>query len=160
MTKATGSAGPGSGGRRGFLDWFLGTATGALLAAVAYPVLRYISPPRVPEATTDRVEAGPTNDPELLDNGFKIVRFGSDPVIVIRAGDGDFRAFSATCTHLECIVEYRKDRKLMWCNCHNGRFDLAGKNVGGPPPRPLTPFRVNVIAAKGDGPGILVVTRA
>jgi hypothetical protein len=72
---------------------------GALLLSIGYPVLRYLSPPRVPEATTRQVEAGAVNDPELLQRGFKIVRFGAEPVILIRVAEEDFRAFSATCTH-------------------------------------------------------------
>ena len=54
-------------GRRGFLSWLLGISVSGLFAAVVYPVARFLSPPRVPEATTNQVEAGSTNDPELLD---------------------------------------------------------------------------------------------
>jgi Rieske Fe-S protein len=32
----------------------------------------------------------------------------------------------------------------IWCACHNGRYDLTGKNVAGPPPRPLEAFDVSV----------------
>ena len=94
--------------RRRFLSWFLGTSTGALLAAVFYPVLRFVSPPEIPEAATNQIEAGFTNDPELIDKGYKIVRFGAEPVILIKVNEGDFRAFAATCTHLDCIVEYHR----------------------------------------------------
>lgn len=146
-------------GRRRFLNWFLGTAAGAFLVSILYPVARYVSPPRIPESSTAEVEAGPANDPELLDKGFKIVRFGAEPVIVVRVSDTDFRAFSATCTHLDCVVEFRKPKQLIWCNCHNGQYDLTGKNVGGPPPRPLTPFRVHLVAKSGGAP-TLVVQRA
>jgi len=146
-------------GRRRFLNWFLGTAAGAFLVSILYPVARYVSPPRIPESTTAEVEAGPVNDPELIDKGFKIVHFGADPVIVVRVSDTDFRAFSATCTHLDCIVEYRREKQLIWCNCHNGNYDLAGKNVAGPPPKPLIPYRVHVVA-KGGQPDMLVVQRA
>lgn len=145
--------------RRRFLDWFLGTSLGALLAAVIYPVARFLSPPRVPEATTSQAEAGRVNDPEFLDEGFKIIRFGQEPAIVIRVAEDDFRAFSATCTHLDCTVSYRKDRRLIWCYCHNGIYDLTGKNIGGPPPRPLTPYRVQM-AAEGSGPARLIVEKA
>jgi Rieske Fe-S protein len=147
------------GGRRSFLNWLLGTTGGALLVSVFYPVLRYVSPPDVPEAATNQVEAGRTNDPELLDKGYKIVRFGAEPVIVIRVSDTDFRAFSATCTHLDCIVEYRKQKELIWCNCHNGQYDLNGKNVGGPPPKPLTPFVAHVVTKTASEPGTIVVER-
>jgi Rieske Fe-S protein len=54
-------------GRRRFLNWFLNSSLAALFAAVAYPVVRFISPPAAPESTTNRVEAGRTNDPELLE---------------------------------------------------------------------------------------------
>ena len=59
-------------------------------------------------------------------------------------GDGGFHALSAVCTHLQCTVQYRSDREQIWCACHNGFFDLAGRNIGGPPPRPLDPFDVAV----------------
>ena len=145
--------------RRRFINWFLGTSVGALLASVIYPVLRYVSPPRVAEATTNQVDAGPTNDPALLDKGFKIVRFGAEPVVLIKVSDTDFRAFSATCTHLDCIVGYQKDKSRIYCNCHGGTYDLNGRNVAGPPPRPLTPFKVNLVA-KGGQPSTIVISKA
>ena len=44
--------------RRRFINWFLGTSIGALMASVLYPIARYVSPPRIPEAGTAQVEAG------------------------------------------------------------------------------------------------------
>ncbi len=138
--------------RRRFLDWFLGTSVGAMVASILYPVARYISPPDVPEAQTSRVVAARSG--ELKPNSAKIFRFGSLPGILIRTGDGQYRALSATCTHLNCTVQYRADLTQIWCACHNGMYDLAGKNVSGPPPRPLEVYRVNVA---GDE---IVVTRS
>lgn len=145
--------------RRRFINWFLGTSFGALIAAVVYPVIRYMSPPRIPEPSTAQIEAGDTNDPAFAQKAFKIVRFGSDPVIVIRAGDNDFRALTATCTHLDCIVGYQKDQNRIWCNCHGGSYDLNGRNLGGPPPRPLTALKVNLVP-KGAGASTIVVSKA
>ena len=59
-------------------------------------------------------------------------RFGAEPVILVKAGESDFRAFSATCTHLDCIVTCRKDKGDIYCNCHGGTYDLTGRNVAGP----------------------------
>lgn len=145
--------------RRKLLNWFLGTSLGALAAAVLYPVVRFLDPPEVAEAATNQVEVGRSNDPEFLDKGYKIVQFGGDPVIVVRTGDGDFRAFAATCTHLSCIVEYRPEKSLLWCNCHNGKFDLQGRVVGGPPPEPLATFNVHLVDA-GGGASTVVVARS
>lgn len=149
-----------SSNRRSFLNWFLGTSVGALFVSVAYPVARFVSPPRIPEASTNQVEAGLTSDPQLVEKGFKIVRFGLEPVILVKVSELEYRAFSATCTHLDCIVEYQKDKSRMWCNCHGGAYDLTGRNVAGPPPRPLTAYKVN-LATKGAGePGSIVITKA
>lgn len=145
--------------RRRLLNWFFGTSLGALLASILYPSLRYITPPRIAEATANEVEAGEANDPELREKGFKIVRFGADPVILVRAADEKFYAFSATCTHLDCIVGFQKEQNRIWCNCHGGAYDLTGRNVAGPPPRPLTPFKVNLVT-KGSGPATIVVSKA
>lgn len=144
--------------RRRLINWFLGTSFGALIVTIIYPVLRFITPPKIAEASTNQVEAGQTTDPEFTQQGFKILRFGAEPVILIKAGENDFRAMSATCTHLDCIVTYQKDRTRIYCNCHGGQYDLTGRNVAGPPPRPLTPFKVNLVA-KGNS-STIVVSRA
>lgn len=146
--------------RRRFINWFLGTSFGALAVSVLYPVLRYVSPPRMPEASTNQVEAGPANDPALMDKGFKIVRFGAEPVILVKLSDTDFRAFSATCTHLDCIVGFQKDKTRIFCNCHGGQYDMNGRNVGGPPPRPLNPFKVNLVARGSGQPPTVVISKA
>jgi len=137
--------------RRGFLNWFLGTSLGAMAASVLYPLARYVSPPDVPEAQTDRVVAGKEGD--LKPNDGKIFRFGSQPGLLVRTAEGEYMAYSAACTHLNCTVQYRGDLKQIWCACHNGFYDLQGTNVGGPPPRPLEKFKVNV--ANGE----IVVSR-
>ncbi len=150
----------GERNRRSFLNWLLGTSLGALFASVAYPVARFLSPPELPEATTRQVEAGTVNDPELLEKGFKILRFGNEPVILVRVGEEDFRAFAGTCTHLDCIVEYHKDPGRIWCNCHNGEYDLRGRVVAGPPPKPLEAFQVDLVAKAAGQPKTVVVSRA
>lgn len=145
--------------RRSILSWFLGTSTGALCVAVFYPIVRFLSPPLIAETALNEVEAGATNDPEILGKGFKIVRFGGEPVILVRVGEVEYRAFAATCTHLDCIVEFQKPKSRIWCNCHNGEYDLMGRNVGGPPPRPLTPYKVTVVEKAGQA-GTIVISRA
>lgn len=146
-------------GRRRLLNWFLGTSLGALVASVAYPVSRFVSPPRIPEAQTNEMDAGFSNDGELLEKSFKIVRFGTEPVILIRIAEGDFRAFTATCTHLDCIVDYPRRKNLIWCWCHNGVYDLTGRNIAGPPPRPLTPFDVRLVPQGQGRPDKIVIAR-
>jgi cytochrome b6-f complex iron-sulfur subunit len=145
--------------RRRLLNWFVGTSFGALIASIVYPIVRYITPPRIAEASTNEVEAGAVNELAYREKGFKIVRFGADPVIVIRTGEEKFVAYSATCTHLDCIVGYQKDRNRIWCNCHGGSYDLQGRNVAGPPPKPLIPYKVNVVTA-ASGPSTVVVSKA
>jgi cytochrome b6-f complex iron-sulfur subunit len=143
MTKHP-TEGQGSGpSRKKFLDWLLGTSLGGLVAAVAYPVIRYIIPPEVPEAAVSSVVL-PFEASDLAPNSGRIFKFGSKPGIILKTASGELRAFSAECTHLDCTVQYRDDLTQIWCACHNGHYDLNGKNVSGPPPRPLTPYVVNV----------------
>jgi Rieske Fe-S protein len=145
--------------RRGFVNWFLGLSSTALFGFVLYPAWRFVNPPDVPEASTNRVEAGFTNDPDLLERGFKILEFGSEPVILIRVADDDYRAFSGTCTHLDCIVEFQSAERRIWCNCHNGEYSLNGEVVAGPPPRHLETFAVDLVDNGASQPRSIVVSR-
>jgi cytochrome b6-f complex iron-sulfur subunit len=133
-------------GRRKFLNWFLGTTAGAFLVSVTYPLSRYLIPPEVEESTARTVT--PSLKPqEVKPNSGQIFRFGSQPAILLRTPGDELKAFSAVCTHLACIVQYRSDINHIWCACHNGHFDLNGKNIEGPPPKPLEEYVVNV---RGD----------
>ncbi|HJQ98489.1 MAG TPA: Rieske (2Fe-2S) protein [Candidatus Polarisedimenticolaceae bacterium] len=129
--------------RRNFVTAFLGAAASALAVSVLYPVVRFLSPPRIPEATGDRVLAGKVSD--LARDRWKIFPFGSEPGILVEGTDGRLVAFSAACTHLGCTVQFDAPSKRIWCACHNGWYDLEGKNVAGPPPRPLTAYKVQVV---------------
>jgi Rieske Fe-S protein len=113
-----------------------------MCASILYPVLRYLVPPAIPEAQTKRAVAA--RDGDLKPNEAKVFPFGSAPALLIRTADGGYCAFSATCSHLNCTVQYRADLRQIWCACHNGFYDLAGKNVSGPPPRPLEQYSVHV----------------
>jgi cytochrome b6-f complex iron-sulfur subunit len=129
--------------RRRWLTWFLSTSVGLFLIAVLYPVSRYLMPPQIEEspARTARLAVTPA---EVKPNSGQIFKFGSRPGLLIRTPSGELRAFSAICTHLACIVQYRPDLGHIWCACHNGHFDLNGKNMTGPPPRPLERYIVKV----------------
>lgn len=132
-------------GRRKFLNWFLTTTAGAFLVSVAYPLSRYLIPPEVEESTASTVTLSIKQNDVKANTG-QIFRFGSQPAILVKDTNGELKAFSAVCTHLACIVQYRSDINQIWCACHNGHFDLNGRNVGGPPPKPLEQYVVNVRA--------------
>jgi len=53
------------------------------------------------------------------------------------------KAFSKICTHLGCEVEWQAEKKHFFCPCHEG-FDANGKNIAGPPPRPLDEYKVTI----------------
>jgi len=131
--------------RRRMIEILLGGGLLGSFASFIYPVLRYLVPPPVAELGGDQVIAGKTGD--LKPNTAKIFRFGNRPGLLIRNTDGSYRALSATCTHLGCIVQYRGDLQEIWCACHNGLYDLNGRNVSGPPPRPLEVYEVHL---RGD----------
>ena len=128
--------------RRGFINWFLGTCVGAFLLSVLYPLSRYLVPPEVGESTAGTVTV-PIKPADVKPNTGQIFKFGSRPAILVRTPAGELKAFSAVCTHLNCTVQYRPDLSHIWCACHNGHYDLNGKNIQGPPPRPLDAFTVN-----------------
>ena len=133
--------------RRRFINWWLGTTAGAFLASVLYPVTRYLIPPEIAESTAASVTL-PVKLDEVKPNSGHIFKFGNRPAILVRTASGDLKAFSAVCTHLNCTVQYRADLSHIWCACHNGHFDLNGQTIGGPPPRPLDAFVVNVRGAQ------------
>jgi cytochrome b6-f complex iron-sulfur subunit len=139
--------------RRSFVNYFLGGSLAATVLAFLYPVLRYLLPPKQAEALERRVLAAKVG--ELAPNSAKIFKFGSSPGILVNTQEGRLVALSAVCTHLTCTVSYEADSGTLHCPCHNGRFDLAGNVISGPPPAPLETYKVDVV-----GEDIFVAKRA
>lgn len=131
--------------RRRFLNAVLGGGVLAFLGSVFYPVVRFVIPPEQSEAAQSSVVAAKAD--ELGPNEGKVFRFGSRPGLLVRLPTGEYRAFSAVCTHLQCTVQYRSDLSQIWCACHNGMFNLNGEVLSGPPPAPLEAYQV---AVRGD----------
>jgi len=131
--------------RRRVVELFLGGGLLASILSFIYPVIRYMVPPMVADLGGDEVVAGKVG--ELKPNSSKIFRFGNRPGLLLLTAQGKYLAMSATCTHLSCTVQYRNDLHQVWCACHNGMYDLTGRNLSGPPPRPLEGYQVHL---RGD----------
>ncbi len=128
--------------RRRFIEYLLGGGLVASALSVLYPLLRYLVPPAATDLGSDTVVAGKVG--ELKRNSGKVFRFGNRPALLVLTAEGKYRAMAATCTHLNCTVQYRGDVQQVWCACHNGFYDLNGRNIAGPPPRPLETYDVHV----------------
>jgi Rieske Fe-S protein len=81
----------------------------------------------------------------------EVVYHRGKKLFVVRDEEG-FLSFSARCTHLSCMVVWNRDHHMFLCPCHGGKFDIEGRNVEGPPPRPL-----DALSLRLDDNGYLVV---
>ncbi len=126
--------------RRDFLGMAVGASATAVAAAIGYPVARFVEPRPMPSS-------GPTLVGKVEDFALgtgKTVLVDEKPVLLLRSADGHFRAFSAICTHLQCVVGYSAERNQIECPCHKGVYSVEGVNIAGPPPRPLEELVVSV----------------
>ncbi|MEU9589123.1 Rieske (2Fe-2S) protein [Streptomyces sp. NPDC048219] len=65
-------------------------------------------------------------------------------IVVTQPTAGEFKAFSAICTHQGCAVKDVSDGVIN-CPCHNSRFSITDGSVqGGPAPEPLPAVRITV----------------
>ena len=67
------------------------------------------------------------------------------PAFIRRSAQG-YQARSSRCTHMGCPVQLAQGGFA--CPCHNGRYDEQGKNISGPPPKPLQELEVEVIGTQ------------
>ena len=141
--------------RRKVLDVLLKVTLLGWLASVLYPIISYLRP--LPQqGPTGPVGLTRVQVEKVEREKFAIVPVGSRRVLVLEDGDGELHALDARCTHEGCTVRYVPGEALISCACHNARFDLTGRVLAGPPPRPLAKHSV---MRDGEG-GIVVVVRS
>ena len=148
--------------RRRWLLRALQSAIAITLAAILYPVARFLRPRR--ETVSGALEVvSPLKPKDLVDGSAKPFDFAGKPCLLVLMSEGakrlaqgqrlqadDVRAFNAVCTHVDCTVRYRLATKDLFCSCHEGVYDLEGRNVAGPPPRPLETYKVMLRGEPGQ----------
>ena len=146
--------------RRGLLKTVT-TMLGAGVAAVlAWPIVRYVVFPAsrrivagggdpVPVANEKQVQGDKPLRvevvvPEQRDAWAKQTEVRLGAAWLLRAPDGSLRAFTTTCPHLGCAVDWDEANKLFRCPCHTSAFGLDGARLDGPAKRGLDPLEVSV----------------
>jgi Rieske Fe-S protein len=84
---------------------------------------------------------------EIPVGGYKLFRYPTEdhPCILVRLGENEFAAYSQSCTHLMCPVNYQHAQRRFYCPCHEGFFSAEdGRVLAGPPPRALPRFPVDI----------------
>jgi cytochrome b6-f complex iron-sulfur subunit len=133
--------------RRAFMA--VGAVAGvAYVAALTYPIYRYLASPAEMALSASAVTEITLKDAQKLVPGSALMfKFGSSPAMLIHHTSGEWVALSAVCTHLGCTVQFEPASNRIHCACHGGNYDPhTGQNVSGPPPKPLTRYKVNVAA--------------
>ncbi|MFF0110010.1 Rieske (2Fe-2S) protein [Streptomyces hirsutus] len=79
---------------------------------------------------------------DIPEGGGKV--FADSKVVVTQPTAGEFKAFSATCTHQGCAVKSVADGVIN-CPCHNSNFSIADGSVqSGPATKPLPAMEITV----------------
>lgn len=108
--------------------------------------------PKKKERKTDEILVGSNAD--ISEGTATSLEVAGNKILLVRSKDS-ITAFSRICTDLGCLVNWDPAREQFICPCHQGIYDKNGKNIAGPPPRPLNRFEV---VAKGDNIYIQVKT--
>lgn len=145
-------------GRRVFLKQAIFTIGGLITAGLAVPGATYFLSPIWKKNEEDWIEVGeistiPIGDPVKLDfvqrkkDGWVTIE-GRSSAWVVTPDGSNFTVFDPRCTHLGCPYRWDAAKKEFLCPCHTAVFDIDGKVLSGPPPRPLDRFASKVVGGK------------
>jgi len=143
---ATPGGAPENGSRRQFLAWLSRGFLGLWALGGIGVVTAYLGSNEGSEGGGRLVHVGPFD--QLRIGEIRLVRHGVTPFFVIRTNETNVVAMSAVCTHVRCILNVDREHRTIVCPCHEGRFDLKGNVLSGPPPRPLPSYEVSMRAGE------------
>jgi menaquinol-cytochrome c reductase iron-sulfur subunit len=143
--------------RRFYVAVIYGLGT-LMSAALAIPAAIYLLLPPKAKKSSGWVEAGdlaqlPLQTPEEVvfrrnrADGWKVTSEKST-AWVVKTADHEAIAFAPQCTHLGCAYHWDDGNKNFLCPCHTSTFDLQGKVLSGPAPRPLDRYEVKLDGSK------------
>lgn len=125
--------------RRRFLSSaFMSLGIGFGLGMLGLRFLQFLKP-AVKEKRFEEILVG--SGKEILSGDATPVEIAGNRMMLLNTDKG-LVAFSRRCTDLGCLVNWDQSREQFICPCHQGVYDRNGKNISGPPPRPLDRFQV------------------
>lgn len=141
--------------RRSFVKVVLTFLGSIMTAVIGLPFINYfITPALKVTKKEDWISVGPLEEyPIGKPTAFSFVRTQVNGwertsynygVYVLRESEEDVRVFSNICTHLSCRVTWKEDQDAYLCPCHDAAFDIDGRVLHGPPPRPLDEFETKL----------------
>lgn len=149
--------------RRQWLALCFWLAGAMIAAALTVPLVGYFLGPLVrrrsePKVRIGRVDEFTVDQPREVQFALRqrdgwVTEEGRRAAWVVRR-EQDVLVFDPRCTHLSCAYHWDAGARLFICPCHNGLYDLEGRVVGGPPPRPLDVYPATV----DDGALFIVAT--
>src|ERR671930_544910 len=133
------------GSRRSFFGWITAGIMAVIGTSLAIPLVGYVISPALRRREQPWVEVGrladlPQGSPKQLEY-VATVRDGWMEDKVTKAiwavkHDGELTVFSPICPHLGCGYRWDETDHTFRCPCHLSVYDLDGKVLGGPAPRP------------------------
>jgi cytochrome b6-f complex iron-sulfur subunit len=76
----------------------------------------------------------------------RLIHHSDEPLFVVRTSESQVLAVSAICTHMRCVLKWRRDNSTIQCPCHDGAFDKSGNVLSGPPKKPLRQYPAEIRA--------------
>lgn len=71
-------------------------------------------------------------------------------VWISKTKDEKITAFSSTCPHLGCVVDYVPGDEVFFCPCHAATFEANGTMVSGPQPRGMDELKTSLQTIRGE----------
>ena len=127
--------------RRNFFRRFVQGAGALLMLPSVGVLLQYLMNPRRSKIQREKICAVSELNEFHPSINFSI---GAVNGIVVLDENKNLHAFNRKCSHLGCMVAYQNEDQRFFCNCHKGTYDLQGKVISGPPPRPLSELQVEI----------------
>jgi menaquinol-cytochrome c reductase iron-sulfur subunit len=157
------SSGQGPAGtRRRFFEWVIGASAGFIGFSLAIPLVGYLISPALKRraqawvnvAAVDELAAGVPKQLEYMatvQDGYHATKT-QKAVWAVKQASGEVTVFSPICPHLGCGYHWDGGEQKFKCPCHGSVYDVSGRVLAGPAPRPL-----DALPSKIDNGRLLVV---
>jgi len=151
-----------TGTRRRFFEWVIAASSALIGLGLAFPLIGYVISPALRRRKQPWVNVAAAADlstgvPKQLEyvatvqDGYHETK--TDKALwAVKQPNGEVTVFSPMCTHLGCGYHWDSAAQQFKCPCHGSVFDVSGRVVAGPAPRPL-----DVLPSKVDNGRLLVV---